>query len=197
MTKYCPKCGIDNDEKSTFCRNCGEKLSGLNTTGTNNNVQSINNKILISMIVVLLIIIAITGTYTFVSLNNDSDTIDNSVSTPLNASVNNVSTENTKTWHKIDSFDGVGDNVITLNSRGNQIRVVSSAMPLKNYADNFMYTTVSINGYTVGSSQLSWNSTNAVAIKSDTFEFTGSGTCYIYISAYELQYWNLEIYEYY
>jgi len=114
-----------------------------------------------------------------------------------NSYVSDSSNVNTKTWHKIDSFNGVGDYTITLNSSGNRMRIVSSAMPIKNYADNFMDTTVVKNGNTIGSSQLSWNSKSAVATKTDTIEFSGSGTYYVYISAYELQYWNLEIYEYY
>ena len=200
LTKYCSKCGKENDTNSTFCRKCGEKLSGIHTINDNNSTKSRNNIILIGVIVALLIVIAIIGTYAIVALNNDnnsSDTTRGSVDNVSNKSVSDVKNENTKSWHKVDSFNGVGDNVITLTSGKNPIKVVSSAMPLKNYADNYMDTTVTQNGYTVGSSQLSWGSNSAVATKSDTIEFTGSGTYYIYISAYELDYWNLEIYEYY
>lgn len=156
------------------------------------------------MIIILLIIIAIVGTYAFFTLNNENSydissgssvgsIFDSSIS-----SVSDVSSGNTKSWHKVDSFNGVGDYEITFNNNGgNRIKIVSSAMPIKNYADNYMYTTVSKNDYNVGSSQLSWNSKSAVATKSDNIEFSGSGTYYISISAYELQYWNLEIYEYY
>nr|WP_302578854.1 zinc ribbon domain-containing protein [Methanobrevibacter arboriphilus] len=205
MTKYCSFCGKDNDDNSTFCRNCGERLSGMNSINSDNKgVTKGDNKVLIGVIIILLIIIAIVGTYAFVTLNNENSSdissgssvgsiFDSSIS-----SVSDVSGGNTKSWHKVDSFNGVGDYEITFNNNGgSRIKIVSSAMPIKNYADNNMYTTVSKNGYNVGSSQLSWNSKSAVATKSDNIEFSGSGTYYISISAYELQYWNLEIYEYY
>ncbi|MEA4957826.1 hypothetical protein SDC9_46164 [bioreactor metagenome] len=197
MSKYCSNCGTENKENSTFCRGCGERLSKIHSTSNNNSLKNENNKILIGIIIALIIIIAIIGTYAFVTLNNNenSDTTTSfAIENKSNSSVSNV---NTKSWHKIDSFSGVGDKIITLNAEGNKIRVTSSAMPIKNYADNFMYTTVTRNGYDVGSSQLSWNSNSAVATKSDSIEFTGSGTHYINVLTYELQYWNLEIYEYY
>ena len=199
MAKYCPKCGTENNENSTFCRGCGDRLSGIHSMNSaNENIINTNNKTLIVVIIALLIGIAIFGTYVFVTMSNDSsDTSISSVDNTSSSSVSDASNVNTKTWHKVDSFNGVSDYTITLNSGGNRMKVVSSAMPIKNYADNFMYTTVSKNGNTVGSSRISWNSTNAVATKSDTIEFSGSGTYYVYISAYELQYWNLEIYEYY
>jgi hypothetical protein len=201
LPKYCSKCGKENDDNSTFCRGCGERLSGIHSkSGNDSGFASGNNKILIGFVVLLLIVVAIIGTYAYATMNdNDSDTNgDNSIGKGSDSSVSDVSSVNTKSWHKLDSFSGVGDYEITFNNNGgNRIKVVSSAMPLKNYADNFMYTAVSNNGYTVGSSDLSWNSSNAVATKSDSIEFTGPGTYYIYVSAYELQYWNLEIYEYY
>jgi hypothetical protein len=206
LTKYCSICGKDNDDNSTFCRNCGERLSGMHSINSDNKgsdkgVTRGNNKILIGVIVLLLIVIAIVGTYAFVTLNNEnsSDTSSGgSVGNISDSSVSDVSGGSTKSWHKVDSFNGFGDYEITFNNNGgNRIKIVSSAMPIKNYADNYMYTTVSKNGYDIGSSQLSWNSKSAVATKSDNIEFSGSGTYYISISAYELQYWNLEIYEYY
>ena len=202
MPKYCKNCGTENNDNTTFCRNCGENLSETPTVNSNNNVRSESNqKILIGVIVALLIVIAIVGTYAFVTLsdnNSNSDATSSSSDDGVsNSYISNSSNVNTKTWYKVDSFNGVGDYTITLNSGGNRMKVVSSAMPIKNYADNFMDTTVTKNGNTIGSSQLSWNSKSAVATKSDTIEFSGAGTYYIYISAYELQYWNLEIYEYY
>jgi len=143
--------------------------------------------IMMSIIVALLIVIAVIGTYAYVVSTERDNSSDDSY----------VSNVETKSWHKIDSFNGVGDKTITLNVAENKMRVVSSAMPIKNYADNYMYTTVSNNGYNIGSSQLSWHSKSAVATKSDEIEFSGSGTYQIDVSTYELQYWNLEIYEYY
>ncbi len=200
-TNKCMNCGKENNDNSTFCRSCGKRLSEIHSMNSNNNVTNGNNKILIGVIIALIIVVAILGTYAFVTLNNNniSDTNnDTYINTVPSSSVNNISSENTKSWHKIDSFNGVGDYQISFNNNGgNRIKIVSSAMPIKNYADNYMYTSVSKSGNTVGSSQLSWNSKSAVATKSDTIEFSGSGNYNIYISAYELQYWDLEIYEYY
>ena len=190
MPKFCPKCGKENDDDATFCIICGTRLSGINSTSTDNE-KNRNNNLLLIAIVVLLIIIAIIGTFAFIGWNDNFNTV------VVSSNGSSSDASSSKTWHKIDSFNGVGDYTITLNSGGNPTRIVSSAMPLINYADNFMLTTVSKNGQTVGSSQLSWGSDSALTKKSDTIEFTGSGTYNIYISTYELDYWNLEIYEYY
>lgn len=202
LPKYCTNCGKDNDDNSTFCRNCGKRLSGIHSTNSDKiSVKNENNKILIGIIVVLLMVIAIIGSYAYVTLNNPDETSDShndsSIKNISDNSVNNVTNMNTKSWHKIGSFSGVGDDTIIVTSGKNRIKVVSSAMPIKNYADNYMFTTVTKNGHSIGSSDLSWNSKSAVASKSKTIEFSGSGTYYVYVSAYELQYWNLEVYEYY
>jgi len=200
LSRYCPKCGKDNADNSTFCRNCGERLHGIHTMNNSANTNIFeNNKVLIGIVVVLLLAVAIIGTYAVVSsLNNNNAVVDSSNTNNQGGSVTDSSNVNTKSWHKIDSFSGSGDYQITFNNyNGNKIKVVSSAMPIKNYADNYMYTTISKGGYNVGSSLLSWTSNSAVATKSDSTTFSGSGTYYIYISAYELQYWDLEIYEYY
>lgn len=173
--------------------------------------------LLIGLIIIIIAIIGITAIFGFSVFNQsfDSNSIQ-SIFSSSNSSDEEVSTlgndknqfgsnnssssdegMDNKSWHKIGSYSGVWDNTITLTNGGNRIKLVSSAMPVKNYADNYMLTTVSKNGYSVGSSKLSWNSRSAVATKTKNIEFSGSGTHYIYISAYELQYWNLEIYEYY
>ncbi|MDL2246052.1 zinc ribbon domain-containing protein [Methanobrevibacter sp. OttesenSCG-928-K11] len=202
MTKYCPNCGKDNDDNSTFCRYCGKKLSGIHDINIENKPISDNKeKKLWAIVIVLIIAIAIIGTFAFMAINDNNEntepTNNKSNEKISDSSVSDVSSVNTKTWHKVDSFSGVGGKTITLTAAGNPIKVTSSAMPIKNYADNYMQTSISKNGFSVGSSQLSWNSKSAVATKSDSIEFTGTGTYDIYISTYELQYWNLEIYEYY
>ncbi|WP_225370478.1 zinc-ribbon domain-containing protein [Methanobrevibacter arboriphilus] len=66
MTKYCSNCGKGNDDNSTFCRNCGERLSGMHSINSDNkSVKKGNNKVLIGVIVLLLMVIAIVGTYAF------------------------------------------------------------------------------------------------------------------------------------
>lgn len=70
--KFCKHCGIENDDNSTFCRNCGKRLSGIHSTIINGSVKSGNNKkILIVGIITLLIAVTIVGTYAFVTMNNN------------------------------------------------------------------------------------------------------------------------------
>lgn len=200
MSKYCPKCGTENDDNSSFCETCGERLSQINKKNIDNK-SSKNEKILIGVIVVLLIAFIIIGTYAYVTLIDNNPISEINSNNPINRIIDNsnsaVSTENTKNWHKIGEYNGVDDDTIKITSGGNKIKIVTSAMPIKNYANNFMITKISQNDYNVVSSDLSWNSHSAVAEKSDTIELSNSGTYYIYISSYELKYWNLEIYEYY
>ena len=44
---------------------------------------------------------------------------------------------------------------------------------------------------------MSWNSKSAVATKTKTIEVSNSGNFEIEISTYELEWWNIEVYEYY
>lgn len=195
LVRYCPNCRTENEDGSIFCKNCGKRLA-VSPVENNNS----KNNILIAIIIALLLILAMVGTYAFIILN---DTEENTNTATFNKQPTSdvkketPTTEDTKSWHSIGTFSGVGDDIITFTGNGNKFKVVSSAMPLKNYADNYMITTVSSNGNVVGSSELAWNSKSAVAKKSKTIEFTGTGACEISISAYELDYWNIEVYEYY
>jgi hypothetical protein len=80
---FCPNCGTNNKENSTFCKGCGERLSEIHSKSDNDSgFVSGNNKILIGFVVLLLIVVAIIGTYAYVTMNdNDSDT--NSDKIPL------------------------------------------------------------------------------------------------------------------
>lgn len=100
MTKYCSKCGKENDDNSKFCGNCGEKLSRLhaiNKIDKYNNKNDINNKedkkqtILIGVVIVLLVAVAIVGAYAFMAMN---DNINNDFSNDVGANLdtNNVDT---------------------------------------------------------------------------------------------------------
>lgn len=84
-----------------------------------------------------------------------------------------------------------------VTTKGNKFKIISTAMPIKNYATNYLYTNVMNNGNIVGSSQLDWGGKSAVASQSKTLEFSGSGTQSINIDTYELQWWTVEVWEYY
>jgi ATP-dependent helicase YprA (DUF1998 family) len=151
------------------------------------------NKLLIIPIIGLMLLIAFS---IGVILTKDTTTDNEHVNT-TSINMPNQNTQDS-TWHKVSSHNGVGDNVITLNSNGNKkIKIVSTAMPLLNYDENYMSTVVIQNGYSFGSSELSWGENSAIAIKTANIEFLGSGTYYIYVTTYDLDYWNVEIYEWY
>lgn len=101
------------------------------------------------------------------------------------------------TWHKIKTYNGINDDTIQINTKGSKIKIVSTAMPIKNYADNSLTTILNQGSRTVEMSQMSWNSKSAVATKTKNIEVSDSGNFEIVISAYELQWWNIEVYEYY
>lgn len=101
------------------------------------------------------------------------------------------------TWHKIGTYNGVDDDIISFNAKGSKIRIISTGMPIKNYASNYLISTLQQNGITLSESESAWNSRSAVATKTKTIEVSGSGNFNIEISAYELQWWTLEVYEYY
>ena len=90
MIKYCQNCGKENDDKSTFCRGCGERLAGLHNINTENNdtVDKNKEKILIGVVVVLVIAIAIVGAFVFMSFNDNNEDNEFSPSTSTNLNTN-------------------------------------------------------------------------------------------------------------
>lgn len=203
--EYCPHCGKENKKGSIYCRNCGNRLSAIGINDSKSFLSENKSKLLIGTIIALLVVIVLVGTYAIVTSNKapEKNNVANSSfvgesSGPSPATETPVR-ETQSTWHKIGSYSGVGDKQITMTSNGSNIKVVSSAMPIKNYADNYMYTTVYENSNSIGSSSLSWNSKSAVAEKEDNIQFSSvNGYTYtIDVSAYELQYWNVDIYAYY
>jgi len=85
MVKYCPKCGTENNNDSTFCRSCGKILSGINTVDKDTNKHSLssdsrsintgkgNEIVLFGVVIVLVIAIAIVGAAAFMSFNDNSN----------------------------------------------------------------------------------------------------------------------------
>lgn len=111
------------------------------------------------------------------------------------ANTTNISSN--PTWHKINTYSGVGDDIISFNTKGSKIKIISTGMPIKNYASNYLKATLQQNGITLDESTSSWNSRSAVATKTRTIEVSGSGSFKILVGAYELQWWEIEVYEYY
>lgn len=98
MPKYCSECGTENNDNSTFCRNCGERLSRINTVDSSKNNHSPKsnnrNKVLIIIILILITVLAIMGVsiYTLYNSSNSNDSIaNNSSSLPVSDIINNTS----------------------------------------------------------------------------------------------------------
>ncbi|MGL6298244.1 MAG: zinc ribbon domain-containing protein [Methanobacteriaceae archaeon] len=97
MSKYCTNCGTEINDNSLFCKNCGKKLSGINTVGTGRNNYALKfnnrNKVLITIIVILIIIIATTSAYILYNSpnNNNNLPVNNSSSLPASDNLNNIS----------------------------------------------------------------------------------------------------------
>jgi len=148
-------------------------------------------------------VIGIAGTLAYVNMTDDKHDRSNSnsgvsVDTGQCSSVSDSPSTYTKSWHKVDSFSGRENYQFTFsNPNGNRVKVVVSAMPLKNYGNNAMRTLITNGTHRVGTLILDWDSSSAVAVKTDSVESSLSGTFEVDIATYELEYWNLEIYEYY
>ena len=64
MSKFCPKCGLENEEEAKFCKRCGSSLDAQVQSKSSRNV-------LIIVVVAILCVAAIAGTIIY--LNADSD----------------------------------------------------------------------------------------------------------------------------
>lgn len=192
----CGNCGKENPPNSKYCTDCGFNLQKQMNNSTNDKN---NTNLLIGIgIVIIIILIGLLGIGIYGMMNENND--DRNTATIVNSS-DNGNAENQRSvsgsWHKIGTYNGVDSDSITITTKGTKFKVTSTAMPIKNYATNYMYTTLTSNGYSIGSSSLDWGSKSAVATKSKTLEFSGSGTHYIDVNAYELQWWTVEVWEYY
>ena len=64
MSKFCPKCGLENEEEAKFCKRCGSSLDAQVQSKSSRNV-------LIIVVVAIFCVAAIAGTIIY--LNADSD----------------------------------------------------------------------------------------------------------------------------
>lgn len=147
--------------------------------------------------IILLLILGLLGGNIIgnIAFNPQKSTNTNNISTNNIENTTNISSN--PTWHKIGTYNGVSDDTVSINAKGSKIKVVSIGMPIKNYADNSLTAIVNQNYQTLGKSQSLWNSRSAVATKTENIIVSGSGNFNIEISAYELQWWKIEVYEYY
>lgn len=74
----CPKCSKENNDTAKFCRKCGIKIDSKESKTSKNlsKKQNLlgylkNNKFLIGIIIILVVIVAIMGTYAYMT-NNDN-----------------------------------------------------------------------------------------------------------------------------
>ncbi len=197
----CKKCGKDNPPNSKYCLNCGSKIENIPQNQNNNSKTLITVGI---VIIILLIAILTAVIFSMSNVQNEADSNNQSNANPTlinnnDGADNNVNNNaaNQGSWHKVGTYNGVSSDSLNVATKGTQFRIVTTAMPIKNYATNYIYTTVKNNGNTIGSSQSDWGSRSAVATKTKTLEFTGSGSVTIDINAYELQWWSVEVWDYY
>lgn len=183
---FCPKCGAKNDDDAVFCQRCGTNFKSSNSS---------NKNILIIFLVIILIIGSLAGLFIVMS-NNNSNNQNEKIVTYENTAPE-VESSHTPSWHKVGSYNGVSDYSVPVAISGDKIKIEFSAFPIKNYADNDMTVRVYKNGNYLGSANVEWDGNDAVATRSNSLEFSGSGNYQIQVSAYELDYWNMEVYEWY
>ena len=151
---------------------------------------------LIILEVVAFIVIAGVGIL-IIALNSPNNIeVDSQItnSTEMDSQMTNNISSN-PTWHKVGTYTGSGDDTVSINAKGTKIRVVSTAMPIKNYANNYLTTTLQQGDKTLGKSNSNWNSKSKIAKKTGTIEVSCSGKVNIEIHSYELRWWTVEIYE--
>ncbi len=194
--KFCPNCKYENEDDASFCKNCGKKFTTLNKKIKNKNKKE---DILFIIGIITIIIIAIAGTYAYINWKEQKTIETPNEDKTITTIENNTTKNNTNnpTWHKIGTYTGIENDIISFNTQGNKVKIVSTGMPMKNYADNYLKSTLQQHGITLDESQSTWNSNSAVKSKTQTIEISGNGNFEILIGAYELQWWKIEIYQYY
>jgi len=78
LTKYCHKCGKDNDDEAIFCRHCGERLAEIpsKNNDTNTNKTEKNKKAIIFFILFALFIGSIGAIAVATTLNTNDNAND-------------------------------------------------------------------------------------------------------------------------
>ncbi|MCF0226789.1 MAG: zinc ribbon domain-containing protein [Methanobrevibacter sp.] len=193
----CEKCGEDIKSNAKFCPNCGSKINNKPATNIENNTN-INLIIIAITAIIVIAIIAFTACYIANPFNlgesnantygsNDQANIVND-----NQASEVQSTESSKSWQSVGSFEGSGSGTKTITVPAGQIRIDLSAYPIKNYATNHLY----VSGSNGQSAKLDWGPKSAVATHSDSISFTSSSQTTFTIDYYETVSWHVTVYKY-
>lgn len=196
----CPNCGAEDKNGSKFCKKCGTPLpSGENADNKNqNNIQNkSNNKTLIIAVAAIICVAIVAGAFVLVS-NNSNNVNDAPALVNDSNDANNISTsvdsnsQTQKSWKLIDTYVGDGSGEKTITVPAGEIRIEYSAYPIKNYGDNYL-DLMDIEGK---SHSLEWNSNSAVETKEGNYENTFDSEQDFDIIYYELENWEVKVYQY-
>ena len=202
MMPKCEECGYKNDDDAAFCEKCGANLKTTlsEKTFTNKEIKLEDGMAQSTKILIILCMILVAGlgisAGALIQMNNNGGIVATNTS-----SVNQSPTQviNQPTWHEINSFTGINNDMRSFITRGNKFKIVMSASPQQNYNTNSMIVDVSnSNNNIITSGSLDWTSTEAVTKKEKSIEVsTTPGTYYLTMSTNSLTGWTVNIYDYY
>ncbi len=196
----CQNCGHENDMDATFCDRCGARLGrdpnfGHRRTPPGKEGTSQTTKILIVAVVILVGILGVTAG---MLLQSDKNTISTADENQPSITESDEKVTYKADWHKVTSFSGSGDEYRSFKIRGQQFKVVFSAMPMLNYNTNFMSIDVYDASGIIGSGEVNWGPTDALTNKEKTVKVTGPpGTYTVDVLTKDLESWTVTIYDYY
>lgn len=209
MTKYCSECGSSNKDDASFCEKCGSSLKENIRSDFNNNNKlnedyeksSRNKNIVIVALIVIIVAVSVGfATYAVMSNNNQGVSVADNLSHDQTHQQQVTQKSSSPTWHLIKTAHGgpnensIDSQSITVNTNG-KVKVVISGMPIENYVNN--YANGNIQGSASGNVGLSWGATDDTVLQSDSFEGGNGGTVTINLNYFNMDYWDLEVYDYY
>lgn len=197
----CPNCGAEDKNGSKFCKKCGTPLTSEKNTPHKNqdNTQSkMNNNVLIIAIAAVICVAIIAGAFVLTNTNSNDVDIATNDSTDINNTDNSSDSikdnQTQKSWKLIDTYYGDGSGNKEISVPNGDIRLEFSAYPIKNYADNY-FQVYSSNAELI--SNLEWNSHSPVEAKYDSFEYSSNSPEVFNIVYYELESWEVKVYQYF
>lgn len=101
-------------------------------------------------------------------------------------------------WHRVMSFTGSGSDYRCVDIRGNKFKVVISAAPIINYDVNTVTVDVLRDGQILASGTADWGPTESPKRKKRMIEVSGGPGYYcISVYAYEIEDWEVTVWDYY